>query len=96
MPETLKYFVFIIAGALFSALLGGFFGVVVLLVSPEFADNLFGYSADGNITGYVFAVGMIWGLFIGAPFAAFACLLTILNKIVLHFFPRNTTPTDAV
>jgi hypothetical protein len=37
----IRYFFYIVAGALISALLGGVFAWVVAIISPDFIKNLF-------------------------------------------------------
>ena len=76
------FFVIIVAGSLSSALLGGAFGAIVAAISPEFVNSLFGAEAGEALTRYAFAVGMIWGVFIGAAVAGFACFLAAVIKIL--------------
>ncbi|MEN6450938.1 MAG: hypothetical protein ABFC96_10640 [Thermoguttaceae bacterium] len=76
------FFVIIVVGALVSALLGGAFGALVATISPEFVKSLFRPEANESIVRYAFAVGMIWGLFIGAAVSGFACFLAAVIKIV--------------
>ena len=81
--SAIGFFVIILLGALLSALLGGAFGALVSAISPEFVSSLFGGEAgSGSIVRYAFAVGMIWGIFIGAAVAAFACFLAAVIKIL--------------
>ena len=78
-----RFFVLILAGALGSSLLGGFFGAVVAAISPEFVRGIFGHDADGDALGErAFCLGMILGLFIGAGAAAFACALATLLRLL--------------
>jgi hypothetical protein len=76
------FFVIIVVGSLLSALLGGVFGAVVATISPEFVKGLFGADAGDAIVRYAFAVGMIWGVFIGAAVSGFACFLAAVLKIL--------------
>jgi len=76
------FFVIIVVGALLSAALGGAFGALIAAVSPEFVEGLFGREAGESIVRYSFAVGMIWGLFIGAAVSGFACFLAAIIKIL--------------
>jgi hypothetical protein len=76
------FFVIILVGALLSALVGGAFGAFVAKVSPEFVSGLFSQKAEAGIVRYAFAVGMIWGVFIGAAVSGFACFLAAMLKIL--------------
>jgi hypothetical protein len=77
------YFLLVLLGSLLSAFLGGGFGTLVATVSPEFVKSLFSLKAeDGSVVRYAFAMGMIWGLFIGVGVSCFACLLTAIVKII--------------
>lgn len=94
------FFVFIVVGSLLSALLGGAFGALVAAISPDFVRSVFSPEAGASITRYAFAVGMIWGLFIGASVSGFTCFLAAVIKI-LRFrfeFKKNqaaSKPTEA-
>jgi hypothetical protein len=78
----LRYFLYIVAGALASSALGGLFACAVAVVSPEFVSTLFGRSAaDGSLVRYAAGVGMIWGLFLGTAVMAFSLLLVTLIHI---------------
>ena len=74
------FFAVILLGSLLSALLGGAFGVLVAVISPDFVEELFDAEAGMAVIRYSFAVGMIWGLFIGAAVSGFACLLAAVLK----------------
>lgn len=76
------FFVIIVAGALLSAAVGGAFGALVAVISPEFVSGLFSHEAKTGIVRYAFAVGMIWGVFMGAVVSGFACLLAATIKIL--------------
>ena len=76
------FFVIMLVGALLSALIGGAFGALVATISPEFVLGLFSQKAEAGIVRYAFAVGMIWGVFVGAAVSGFACLLAAVLKIV--------------
>ena len=91
------FFVIIVAGSLLSALLGGAFGALVAAISPEFVESLFGAEAGEAIIRYAFAVGMIWGIFIGAAVSGFACFLAAVIKILrIRFeFKRNQEANKA-
>lgn len=76
------FFAVILVGSLVAAVLGGGFGVLLATISPEFVSDLFGRQSEVGIVRYAFAVGMIWGLFIGAAVSGFACLLSVVIKIL--------------
>ena len=86
---AIGFFVVILVGSLLSALVGGGFGAVVAAISPEFVSSLFSQQPDDGIIGYAFAVGMIWGLFIGAAVSGFACFLAAAIKILRIRFERQ-------
>ena len=77
----LRYFIYIVVGALAASVLGGVFACVVALVSPEFVSTLFGRTGDGSLVRYAAGVGMIWGLFLGTAAMGFSLLLITLVHI---------------
>ena len=77
----LRYFIYIVAGALASSALGGLFACVVALVSPEFISTLFGHTTGGSLVRYAAGVGMIWGLFLGTAVMGFSLALVTLIQI---------------
>ena len=77
----LRYFIYIVVGALASSVLGGLFACVIALVSPEFVSTLFGRTADGSLVRYAAGVGMIWGLFLGTAVMGFSLALVTLIQI---------------
>jgi hypothetical protein len=77
----LRYFIYIVCGALASSAIGGIFACVVALVSPEFVGSLFGREVAGSLARYAAGVGMIWGIFLGAAAMAFSLLLVTLIQI---------------
>lgn len=79
---AIGFFVTILVGALLSAVIGGLFGSLVATVSPDFVAELFRPQATHEIVRYAFAIGMIWGLFIGAAVSGFACFLAAVIKIL--------------
>ena len=83
------FFIIILVGSLLSALLGGSFGAIVAAISPEFASSLFETEAGQSLGRFAFAVGMIWGLFIGAAVSGFACFLAAIIKILRIRFEYN-------
>lgn len=82
IKSAIGFFVIIVVGALASAILGGVFAVLIATISPEFVSSLFGSEAEQSTLRYSFAVGMIWGLFIGAAVSGFACFLAAVVKIL--------------
>ena len=48
----LKYFAYIVAGALASSVIGGLFALVVAVISPEFVKGLFSPAVDTNLPRY--------------------------------------------
>jgi hypothetical protein len=85
----LRYFIYIVGGALASSALGGLFACVVALVSPEFVSTLFGRVADGSLVRYAAGVGMVWGLFLGTVVMAFSLLLVTLIQIARLIRKKN-------
>ncbi len=81
LKSAVWFFVIVVIGALLSAALGGGFGAVIAVISPEFVQSLFGHEGHESATRYALAVGMIWGLFIGAAVSGFACLLAAAIRI---------------
>ena len=77
----LRYFLYIVGGALVSSALGGLFACVVALISPEFVSTLFGHASQGSLVRYAAGVGMIWGLFLGTAVMGFSLLLITLVQI---------------
>jgi hypothetical protein len=77
----LRYFVYIVCGALASSAIGGVFACVVALVSPEFVTSLFGREVTGSLVRYAAGVGMIWGVFLGTAAMGFSLLLVTLIHI---------------
>jgi hypothetical protein len=82
VKTAIGFFVIILVGALLSSLVGGAFGALVANISPEFVRGLFSRTAETGIVRYAFAVGMIWGVFIGAAVSGFACFLAAVIKIL--------------
>ena len=77
----LRYFLYIVGGALASSALGGLFASVVALISPEFVNTLFTRDASGSLVRYAAAVGMIWGLFLGTAVMGFSLLLVTIIHV---------------
>ena len=77
----IRYFIYIVAGALAASALGGVFACVVALISPEFVSTLFGHGTQGSLVRYAAGVGMIWGLFLGTAAMGFCLLLVTLVQV---------------
>ena len=77
----LRFFVYIVCGALASSVIGGIFACVVAFVSPEFVGSLFGREVSGSSVRYAAGVGMICGIFLGTAAMAFSLLLVTLIHI---------------
>jgi uncharacterized protein YqgC (DUF456 family) len=87
----LRYFFYVLGAALLSAVIGGAFAFLVALISPEFVQELFATSADAaSLPRYAAAVGMIWGVFIGAAVMGFCLGLLTLVQIAKAFTKRKT------
>ena len=76
----LRYFAYIVCGALASSAIGGAFACVVALISPEFVGSLFGRDVAALVR-YAAGVGMIWGVFLGTAAMGFSLLLVTLIHI---------------
>ena len=85
----LWYFVCILLAALGSAAVGGIFAALIALISPEFVRGLFPIAAEGSLTRYAAAVGMIWGVFIGAAAMAFSLGLVTLLQVAKLFKKKS-------
>ncbi len=77
----LRYFIYIVAGALASSALGGLFACAVAFISPEFVSTLFDHAARGSLLRYAAGVGMIWGLFLGTAVMGFSLFLVTLVQV---------------
>jgi hypothetical protein len=77
----LRFFIYIVCGALASSVIGGIFACAVAFVSPEFVSSLFGREVSGSLVRYAAGVGMIWGIFLGTAAMAFSLLLVTLIHI---------------
>lgn len=79
----LRYFFYVLGAALLSSIVGGLFATVVGAISPDFVRELFGRPANetASLTRYAAAVGMIWGLFIGAAVMGFCLGLVTLVQV---------------
>jgi hypothetical protein len=87
----LRYFLYVLGAALLSAAMGGGFAFLVALISPEFVKELFVTSADAAaLPRYAAAVGMIWGVFIGAAVMGFCLGLVTLVQIAKVFTKKKS------
>ncbi len=71
-------FLYVLGAALFSALLGSIFGVVLALISPEFASECL-FTGATKIVRYAAATGLLAGLLIGAGVMCFCMLVTAIS-----------------
>lgn len=94
LKTAMGFFVIILVGALLSSLIGGGFGALIATISPEFVTRLFNQTAESGIVRYAFAVGMIWGVFIGAAVSGFACFLAAIIKILRIRFEHKGPVTN--
>jgi hypothetical protein len=77
-----RYFIWIVGGALVASAIGGLFACIVALISPEFVASLFSRdAAAASLVRYAAAVGMIWGVFLGTAVMGFSLLLVTLVHI---------------
>src|SRR5688572_710127 len=90
----LRYFVYIVGGALASSAVGGIFACVVAVISPEFVGSLFGRTAGGSLVRYAAGVGMIWGVFLGTVAMAFSLLMVTLVHIA-RVIRKKSDPQDS-
>ena len=88
----LRYFIYIVGGALASSAVGGVFACVVAVISPEFVASLFGHGARGSLVRYAAGVGMIWGVFLGTAAMGFSLLLMTLLHIARIIRKKSDAP----
>lgn len=79
---AIGFFIIIMLGALAAAFVGGAFAAVIAVISPDLISGMFSNAPDHSIVRYSFAIGAIWGVFIGAAASGFACLLAAVIKII--------------
>jgi hypothetical protein len=84
--NAIYFFLVILGVAMLSSMLGGFFGLTLAIISPEFVSDLFSKEQSEPIGRCAFTVGMVWGLFIGAAVGGFACGLTVVLKVIRLWF----------
>ena len=83
--KHVRSFLFILGAALVSSALGGIFGALVAVISPEFVEGFLS-PASGSLVRYAAVLGMIWGIFIGAAAMGF-CLF--ISAIANWFRPKS-------
>jgi len=86
----LRYFLYVLGAALLSAAVGGIFTAAVAMISPEFVKGLFSPPAGTSLPRYAAAVGMIWGIFIGAGVMGFCLGLVTLVQIAKVFTKKKS------
>ena len=91
----LKYFAYIVIGALASSVIGGLFALVVSAISPEFVKGLFSAEAGASLPRYAAAVGMIWGIFLGTAVMAFSLLLVTALQVAKTLRKRSDETPSA-
>jgi hypothetical protein len=91
----IRYFCYIVAGALVSSAIGGLFAAAVAIVSPEFVKGLFVPEPGADVIHYAAAVGMIWGIFLGTAVMAFSLFLTTLVQVAKLIKKKCDDKTDA-
>jgi uncharacterized membrane protein len=77
----IKNFLWIVAAALGSSVVGGVFGALVAVVSPEFVRGLMSPAASDSIVRYAGGLGMIWGLFLGTAVMGFSLLISTVVRL---------------
>src|SRR5438046_10171315 len=85
----LRYFLYVLGAALLSAVVGGAFASVVAMISPAFVKGLFSPPDGASLPRYAAAVGMIWGIFIGAGVMGFCLGLVTLVQIAKIFTTKK-------
>ena len=85
----LRYFLYVLGAALLSAGVGGVFASMVAVISPEFVKGLFSPPDGASLPRYAAAVGMIWGVFIGAGVMAFCLGLVTLAHLAKVFAKKK-------
>jgi hypothetical protein len=90
----LRYFFYVLGAALLSAVVGGVFAAVVAVISPEFVKGLFTPKDGTSLPRYAAAVGMIWGVFIGAGVMGFCLGLVTLVQIARVFTKKKNENED--
>lgn len=76
-----RFFGYTVLAAVLAAALGGLFGGAVSLVSPEFVRSMFSPPLDAPILRYAVAMGMVWGLFLGAAVMVASLFIDSLHHL---------------
>jgi len=76
-----RNFLSIVGAALGSSILGGIFGSVVAVVSPEFVKSLTAPPETGSLVRYATGLGMVWGLFLGTAVMGFSLLIAAVVRL---------------
>ncbi len=76
-----RNFLSIVGAALGSSILGGLFGCIVAVVSPEFVKSLTAPPDTGSLVRYAAGLGMIWGLFLGTAVMGFSLLIAAVVRL---------------
>jgi predicted lysophospholipase L1 biosynthesis ABC-type transport system permease subunit len=77
----LRYFCYIVAAALLASVVGGLFACAVAFVSPEFVKGLFTPPQEASLVRYAAAVGMVWGVFLGAASMGLSLVLATAVQV---------------
>ena len=62
-------------------MVGGLFGAIVAVVSPELIRSLASSPVPDSIVRYAAGLGMIWGLFLGVAVMGFSLLISPLVRL---------------
>ncbi|HEX9286885.1 MAG TPA: hypothetical protein VF999_06420 [Thermoanaerobaculia bacterium] len=76
-----RNFLSIVGAALGSSILGGLFGCIVAVVSPEFVKSLTAPPDTGSLVRYAAGLGMVWGLFLGTAVMGFSLLIAAVVRL---------------
>jgi hypothetical protein len=82
IKTAIGFFVIIMLGSLIASFVGGSFAAVIAIISPDLISGMFSKASDHSVVRYSFAIGAIWGVFIGAAASGFACFLAAVIKIL--------------
>jgi hypothetical protein len=79
MNPHIKNFLMMLCAALVSSVLGGLFGAFIAWLSPEWFGGYRHRNDPGGAIRHAAAVGMVFGLFIGAAAMAFSQLVGAMS-----------------
>ena len=79
--SLVRNFISIVGAALGSSVVGGVFGAIVAVVSPELVRSLASPQVPDSVVRYAAGLGMIWGLFLGAAVMGFSLLVSTLVRL---------------